>query len=173
AQKRGAKLVVIDPRRTRLAARADVHLPVHPGTDLVVALALIRWLFAKNAADERFLAEHTTRSEELRRRADPWTLEYAAETARVPVTDLKRFARLYAESSPAAIRCGWGLERNRNGGSAVAAILALPAVAGKFGVRGGGGTKSESQAGDFVSPGSPRSPPPDTRAITHDKPGDR
>ena len=149
AQKRGGKLVVVDPRRTRLAARADLHLAIHPGTDLVVALALIRWLFGKGAADERFLSEHTTRSEELRRRCEPWTMERAAETAQVPVRDLKRFASLYAESRPAAIRCGWGVERNRNGGSAVAAILALPAVAGKFGVRGGGYTMSNSKAWDL------------------------
>jgi anaerobic selenocysteine-containing dehydrogenase len=151
AQKRGGKLVVVDPRRTRLAGRADLHLAVHPGTDLVVALALIRWLFGKGYSDEKFLSEHTTRSEELRRRAEPWTLERAAETARVPIGDLKSFARLYAESRPAAIRCGWGVERNRNGGSAVAAILALPAVAGKFGVRGGGYTLSNSKAWDLDS----------------------
>ena len=51
---------------------------------------------------------------------------------------------MYAAASPAVIRCGWGLERNRNGGNAAAAILALPAVAGKFGVRGGGYTLSNS-----------------------------
>jgi anaerobic selenocysteine-containing dehydrogenase len=60
--------------------------------------------------------------------------------------DLARFIDLYASISPAVVRCGWGLERNRNGGSAVAAVLALPAVAGKFGVRGGGYTLSNSAA---------------------------
>ena len=56
----------------------------------------------------------------------------------------RRFAELYAATSPALVRCGWGLERNRNGGSAAAAVLALPAVAGKFGVRGGGFSMSNS-----------------------------
>ena len=70
----------------------------------------------------------------------------AAEVAELDLADLERFAELYASSSPAVIRCGWGLERNRNGGSAVAAVLALPAVAGKFGVRGGGFTMSNSTA---------------------------
>jgi anaerobic selenocysteine-containing dehydrogenase len=149
AQRRGARLVVVDPRRTRLAGRADLHLALHPGTDLVVALALIRWLFANEAADELFLTGHATGAEELRRRAEPWTIERAAAVARVPAGELERFAAIYAESSPAAIRCGWGVERNRNGGSAVAAILALPAVAGKFGVRGGGYTMSNSKAWDL------------------------
>jgi len=149
AQSRGARLVVVDPRRTRLAERADLHLAPHPGTDLVVALAVIRWLFASGRADGAFLAGHATGAEELSRRADPWTFEAAAGVARLPAEQIERFAEIYAESSPAAIRCGWGLERNRNGGSAVAAVLALPAVAGKFGVRGGGYTMSNSKAWDL------------------------
>ncbi len=151
AQRRGAKLVVVDPRRTKLAARADLYLAIQPGADLPVALAVIRWLFENGLSDERFLAEHATGEEELRRRARPWTFEKAAEAARVPAGEIERFARLYAESHPAAIRCGWGLERNRNGGSAVAAVLALPAVAGKFGVRGGGYTMSNWGAWELDS----------------------
>jgi anaerobic selenocysteine-containing dehydrogenase len=149
SRRRGGRLVVIDPRRTRLAEKADLHIAPQPGTDLVIALAVIRWLFAGGHADERFLSRHATDVEELRRRADRWTLEEAARTARVGAADIERLARMYAESSPAAIRCGWGLERNRNGGSAVSAVLALPAVAGKFGVRGGGYTMSNSKAWDL------------------------
>jgi anaerobic selenocysteine-containing dehydrogenase len=146
AQRRGAKLVVVDPRRTALARRADLHLAVKPGTDLPLALAVIRWLFAEGRADLSFLAEHARGGEELARRAEPWTLEHAAEVADVAASSIERFARLYADSSPAVVRCGWGLERNRNGGSAAAAVLALPAVAGKFGLRGGGYTLSNSGA---------------------------
>jgi anaerobic selenocysteine-containing dehydrogenase len=149
ARDRGARLVVVDPRRTRLAERADLHIAPQPGTDLPIALAIIRWLFENGRADDAFLAAHATGAEELRRRAEPWTIERSAQTARVPAGQLEAFARLYADSQPAAIRCGWGLERNRNGGSAVAAVLALPAVAGKFGVRGGGYTLSNSKAWDL------------------------
>ncbi len=144
AQHRGARLVVVDPRRVPLAKKADLHLALRPGTDLPVALAVIRWLFENGKADLDFLSRHATGAEELRRRAEPWTIERAAEVAQVPAADLERLASLYAEASPALVRCGWGLERNRNGGSAVAAVLALPAVAGKFGVRGGGYTLSNS-----------------------------
>ena len=149
AQSRGARLVVVDPRRTRLAERADLHVALRPGTDLSVALAVIRWLFENGRADEGFLAAHTTGADELRRRAQPWTLEAAARASGVPGEEIERLARMYADASPAAIRCGWGLERNRNGGSAVAAVLALPAVAGKFGVRGGGYTMSNTKAWDL------------------------
>lgn len=146
AQRRGARLVVVDPRRTPLAGKADLHLKVRPGGDLSVALAVIRWLFEEGRADLDFLSEHATGAEELRRRALPWTFERAAGAAGVPAAEIEAFARLYAESSPAVIRSGWGYERNRNGGSAVAAVLALPAVAGKFRVRGGGYTMSNSAA---------------------------
>ncbi len=146
AARDGAAVVVIDPRRTPLAKRADIHLAVRPGTDVVVALAIHRFLFENGLADEAFLAEWTHNADELRRRASEWTFERAAAVAEVDADLLERVAELYAETSPAVIRCGWGLERNRNGGNAALAVLALPAVGGKFGVRGGGFSMSSSRA---------------------------
>jgi len=146
AQRRGAKLVVIDPRTTALAKQADLHLPVRPGTDLPVALAVHRYLFEEGYADQRFLAEFTHGADSLRAAARPWTFERAAAEAGIDPTLLQQFAALYAATSPAVVRCGWGQERNRNGGNASLAILALPAVAGKFGVRGGGYAMSNSSA---------------------------
>lgn len=166
AREAGAKLVVIDPRRTPLARRADLHLAPRPGTDLPVALAIVRALFENNHADRAFLAEHTTGADELARRASRWTLEAAAAESGVPATDLARFVELYAAASPAVIRAGWGLERNRNGGSAVAAVLAIPAVAGKLGVRGGGFTMGNGDArwGVAEEHGTAE-PAPKTRAV--------
>ncbi|PYQ10905.1 MAG: hypothetical protein DMH00_09550 [Acidobacteria bacterium] len=161
----GAKLVVVDPRRTPLADRADLHLALRPGTDLPVALSLIRWLFAEGRADLRFLATQATGVEELRRKADPWTFHRAAGIAGIEAAALQTLATLYAETNPAVIRCGWGPERNRNGGSAIAAILALPAVAGKFGVRGGGYTLSNSGAWKLDSLAAAGAAPPTTREI--------
>lgn len=146
AQDSGATLVVVDPRRTRLARRADIHLALRPGTDLPVALSLIRWFFTTGRADRAFLEQHATGVAELEHRAAGWTFERAAAVAGVTAAELEALAERYADASPAVIRCGWGLERNRNGGSAVASVLALPAVAGKFGVRGGGYTMSNSGA---------------------------
>ena len=144
AQARGAKLIVIDPRATQQARAADIHLALKPGTDVAVALAIHRYLFANGLADETFLREHTTGADKLRERAEPWTFEHAATVAGLDAGALEQVARLYAETSPALIRCGWGLERNRNGGNAVMAVLSLPAVGGKFGVRGGGYAMSNS-----------------------------
>ena len=144
AQRAGASLVVVDPRATPIARLADLHLALRPGTDVAVALAVHRHLFENGLADETFLAAHTTGAEQLRERAREWTFERAASVAGVDAAAIAGLASRYAEASPAVIRCGWGLERNRNGGNATAAILALPAVAGKFGVRGGGYTLSNS-----------------------------
>ncbi len=164
AQKRGAALVVIDPRSTALARSADLHLPVKPGTDVVVALAIHRYLFTNGYADEAFLREHTSGADQLRERAEPWTVAKAADVAGVDPATLERIAERYAKSSPALVRCGWGLERNRNGGNAAMAVLALPAVGGKFGVRGGGYSMSNSASWNIERPwiGTPE---PDTRIV--------
>jgi anaerobic selenocysteine-containing dehydrogenase len=151
ARAAGAKLVVIDPRVTPLATKADLHLPVRPGADLPVALAAIHALFERGHADRAFLATHCCEVGELESRASAWTIDTAAREAQIDPALLDRFVELYAASSPAVIRAGWGLERNRNGGSAVAAVIALPAVAGKFGIRGGGYTMSNSDANWTVS----------------------
>src|SRR6185436_10119033 len=146
ARDNGAFVVAIDPRATTVARQADVHLAVRPGTDLVVALAIHRYLFEEGHAAQSFLDEHTRGAEELRAKAQPWTFERAAEVSGVDASVLRQIAERYAKTSPALVKCGWALERNRNGGSAAAAVLALPAVAGKFGVRGGGYTMSNSAA---------------------------
>jgi anaerobic selenocysteine-containing dehydrogenase len=173
AQQRGARLVVVDPRRTRMAERADLHLALRPGTDLPLALAVIRWLFAAGRADGEFLSNHATGAEELSRRAEPWTIERAAEETGVSAEVIERFAAMYADASPAALRCGWGPERNRGGGSATAAILALPAVAGKFGVRGGGYTMSNSAAWKEVDGmAGARAEEPPTRQINMNRLGE-
>jgi anaerobic selenocysteine-containing dehydrogenase len=90
----------------------------------------------------------------------------------VPAEDLERFAHLYAESSPAVLRTGWGFERNRNGGSAVAAALALPAVAGKFGVRGGGFTMNNSASWGLDREAAIREPEPETRLLNMNRLGE-
>src|SRR5262245_23684335 len=150
AQRCGAALVVIDPRTTPLAKLADVHLAIRPGTDLPVALSIHRHLFEEGLADDAFLAQHAHGADRLRDKASEWTFERTAAEADVPIELLRRAAALYAERSPAVVRVGWGQERNRNGGNASLAIMALPAVAGKFGVRGGGYTVSNTHSWGIV-----------------------
>src|ERR1700674_2038411 len=101
AQKRGAKLVVVDPRTTALARASDVHLAVRPGTDVAVALAIHRHLFKSGRADEAFLREQTRGADRLRERAEEWTFQKAAALAGIEAAALERAADVYAESSPA------------------------------------------------------------------------
>ena len=146
AQRNGAALIVIDPRTTALATQADIHLAIRPGTDLPVALSIHRFLFEEGLADRAFLDAHTHHAEKLRAKALPWTFERAAAVAGISAESLEAVARRYAAATPALIRCGWGQERNRNGGNSSLAILSLPAVAGKFAVRGGGYAMSNTAA---------------------------
>jgi anaerobic selenocysteine-containing dehydrogenase len=170
ARNNGARIVVVDPRTTPVAKTADLHLAVRPGTDVAVALAIHRFLFDEGFADTAFLAAHAHGADALRDRAAEWTFERAAEVSGVDPGAIADLARWYAITSPALIRCGWGLERNRNGGNAVLAVLALPAVGGKFGVRGGGYAMSNSTSWN-ISRTWVTEPEPDTRVVNMNRLG--
>ena len=146
AQQNGARLVVVDPRKTPLAKKADLHLQPRPGTDLALALSIHNSFFASGRQSSSFLESYCRGANELKSAAAKWPTARAAEVCGIDIDLIEEFVELYQNLEPAVIRCGWGVERNRNGGSAVAAILALPAVAGKFGVRGGGYTLSNGGA---------------------------
>jgi len=146
ARRRGARIATVDPRRNLGGGLVDQHLQIYPGSDVAVALAMMHHLDRKNLVDRDFLRQHTTGWESLLEYASRYPLERAARLARATESEIARLAESYAESTPAVVRCGWGLERNRNGLAAVAAVLALPAVAGKFGRTGGGYTLSNSKA---------------------------
>ncbi len=144
ARRAGAFVAVIDPRRTPLARSANLHLQLLPGTDVVLALSLVHEFMRRGWADKRFLNEHCNGVDDLAETASTYPPHLAAQICNIDAADILRLAEAYAHASPAVIRCGWGIERNRNGGAAARAILSLPAVAGKFGVRGGGMTMSLS-----------------------------
>jgi anaerobic selenocysteine-containing dehydrogenase len=149
AKKNGAFVAAVDPRRNFSQEEVDLHLPVRPGTDLPVALAMIAHWERQGNLDLEFLQEQAVDLELLLKQARAWSLDQAAAVAGVEADDIERLAQELAARSPAVIRCGWGIERNRNGGQAVAAVLAMPALLGKFGVRGGGYTMSNTGAFRF------------------------
>ena len=138
ARKAGAKVVVVDPKRTKIAEQADLHLAPRPGTDVVVALAVAAQLERQGGIDRAFLARHALGGDELLALARERSLAEAAAVCGVPAEQIVQLATWYRERSPAAICVGNGLERNQNGGAGIRAIFALPALAGKFGVPGGG-----------------------------------
>ena len=146
AKKNGAFIAVVDPKCNFSENEIDLHLPVYPGADLPLALSMINYWRENDLLDLYFLDAHGTGLEPLLEAAAEWPIERAARTADVSPFRLIKLAKAYADAQPALLRCGWGVERNQNGGQAIAAILAMPALLGKFGVPGGGYTLSNSAA---------------------------
>ena len=138
AKRHGAKLVVIDPRKVKVAEQAQLHLPIRPGTDVVLAWALAVELERIGGLDRAFIDEHVLGFEPYMVAAREYSPARAASICGIEIKDIRTLARWYQEASPAVIAWGNGLERNQNGGAGLRAIAALPALAGKFGVAGGG-----------------------------------
>src|SRR5881296_784360 len=138
ARRAGAKLVIVDTRRTKIAEQADLHIALRPGTDVVLAWAVAAELERQGALDRAFIERHVQGFDEYMALARRFTLADAARICGVEARDVRQLADWYRTLSPAVITVGNGLERNRNGGSGIRAVFALPALAGKFGVVGGG-----------------------------------
>jgi len=138
AKKAGAKLVVIDPVRTRTARLADWHIPIRPGTDAALALAMIHVIIKENLVDRDYIDKHTVGYDELAERASIYTPEFAARETGIPVEDIVKLAREYATTPPAVVRIGVAVERHAGGGQTVRAIACLPGLIGAWKHVGGG-----------------------------------
>jgi anaerobic selenocysteine-containing dehydrogenase len=138
AKRRGGKLVVVDPRRTKIAEQADLHLAIRPGTDVLLAWAVTAELERRGGLDRAFIAQHVLGFEEYMARVRQVTVADAAARCGVPEAQIRQLAEWFHTLAPVAINVGNGLERNQNGGSGIRAVFALPALAGKLGVPGGG-----------------------------------
>ncbi len=138
AQKAGAYVVVVDPRRTLTARSADQHIQPRPATDGALALGLMHVIFAENLHDEPWLEAHSVGWRELRERAAAYPPERVAEITGVPAETIVALARRYATTKPALLKTADGVQRHGNGGQTFRAICSLPAIVGQLGVRGGG-----------------------------------
>lgn len=156
ARRNGASLVVIDPYRTRTAALADEHLALRPGTDGLLALAIMHVLFRDGYEDADYLRECTHGADELRAfalRPEHAPARAAAITG-VPAETIERLATAYGRAGrdgrrPAAIRLNYGIQRSENGGTAARAVAMLPLITGSWKQRGGGLQLSTSGAFPF------------------------
>ena len=157
ARRNGARLVVIDPYRTRTAALADEHLQINPGTDGLLALAMMHVIFRDGYEDRAYMAECTRGGDELR--AHALKAEHAPERAAgitgIAAETIERLAREYAmagrQEKPAVIRLNYGVQRSQNGGTAARAVCMLPLITGSWKQRGGGLLLSMSGAFRFNS----------------------
>jgi anaerobic selenocysteine-containing dehydrogenase len=138
AQKNGAKVVVIDPYRSRTAKEADWHIAPRVGTDGALAMAMVHTLIEENLIDKDYVKLHTVGFDELKQRAQTWTAEKAAEVTGINAEDIRDLARQYASTKSAAIRVGVGLERHHGGGQAIRAVCCLPSLTGAWREVGGG-----------------------------------
>lgn len=146
ARRNGAKLVVIDPYRTKTARLANWHIAVRPGTDAALALGLMHILIRDGLYDTDYVTLHTHGFEQLRERVAEYTPERVAEWTGVEVAEIERLAHEYGTAKPAAIRLNYGIQRSENGGAAVRAVAMLPALTGAWKQRGGGLQLSTSGA---------------------------
>ena len=146
ARRKGAKLVVIDPYRTRTAALADEHLVINPGTDSALALGMMHVILSMGLEDREYVARCTTGFDELRAHAlrSEYSLEKVAAATGISAEVIVRLARAYATAGragakgPAAIRLNYGIQRSEFGGAATRAVCMLPLLTGAWKYKGGG-----------------------------------
>jgi anaerobic selenocysteine-containing dehydrogenase len=146
ARRNGARLIVIDPYRTRTAALADWHIAIRPGTDGALALGMMHVILNEGLEDRLFIDEMTHGFGQLSDRAREYTPERVAAWTGMTAAEVEQLAREYATTRPAALRLNYGVQRAENGGNAVRVIAMLPALTGAWNYRGGGGVLSTSGA---------------------------
>lgn len=165
-KKNGAKLVVVDPYRSRTAAYADLHLRPHVGTDGALALAVGHVIIRDGLHDPDYVQAHTSDFDAYGEAVEPWTPERAGAETGLGAAEIVEFAHLYATRRPAAIKVGVGMQRSSGAGSALRAIQCLPAITGQWRWPAGGLTGAVS-IGQVNLPALTRPDlvPPGTRTV--------
>lgn len=176
AKANGATTICIDPLRTRTAVACDEHIPIRPGTDAALALAIAHVLFRDGLDDRGYLESMTVGWDGLRERvlAD-YSPERVAPICRIPVDTIEHLARRYGTTRPTFIRVNYGLQRHAGGGSAVRAISILPAITGAWDDAGGGvllSTSGTFSAIDYAYLQRPDFTPAGTRTINMSRLGE-
>jgi len=146
ARRKGAKLVVIDPYRTRTAKCADWYLPINPGTDAALALGMMHVIINEGLHDADYVARYTSGFEQLREKVQAYPPDLVSNWTGIAAGDIVKLAREYATTPPAVIRLNYGVQRAENGGMATRAITMLPCITGAWQHVGGGLQLSTSGA---------------------------
>jgi anaerobic selenocysteine-containing dehydrogenase len=144
ARRNGARLIVIDPYRTRTATLADWHIAIRPGTDVALALGMMHVILKEGLEDREYIDRMTHGFAALAERVREYTPERVAAWTGMTAAEVELLAREYATTKPAAIRMNYGVQRTENGGTAARTIAMLPALTGAWKHRGGGGQLSTS-----------------------------
>ena len=138
AKRNGAKLVVIDPVKTRTAREADWHIAIRPGTDAALALGMMNVIITEGLFDRDYVERYTVGFEELQEHVRAYSPDHVAGITGVPAESIRTLAREYAAGQPSVIRIGVAIERHAGGGQTVRAVACLPALVGAWRRIGGG-----------------------------------
>jgi anaerobic selenocysteine-containing dehydrogenase len=138
ARERGARIIAIDPIRTRTAAQCDEWVPIRPGTDAALALGMMHVLFARGLEDRDYLERYTLGHDALRERVAEWTPARTSEVTGLSEERIVALGEQYGRARAAFIRVNYGLQRHAGGGMAVRNIACLPAITGHWRRPGGG-----------------------------------
>lgn len=134
---RGAKLIVVDPRMTRMASRADIWLQLRPGTDTALALGMANVIVSEGLYDKEFITNHVHGWEPFVERVKEYPLERVERITNVPAEKIAAAARLYATTKPAGIQWGVAIEQQVNCADNDRVLMALMAITGNIDVPGG------------------------------------
>jgi len=138
ARRQGAKLVVIDPYRTRTAKCADWYLPINPGTDAALALGLMHVIINESLFDADYVSRYTVGFDDLKARVQEYPPEMVAKWTGISADGIRKLAREYATERPSVIRVNYGIQRSDRGGMAMRAVTMLPCLIGSWKELGGG-----------------------------------
>lgn len=137
AMKRGAKLIVIDPRRTESASRADVWMQLRPSTDLAVLMGMVNVMIEEKLYDKDFVDRWCYGFDDLKERAKEFTPEKVEKISEVPAETIRQAARIYAANRPGAMVEGMGIEELTSNAEVIHARWILAALAGNLDIEGG------------------------------------
>jgi anaerobic selenocysteine-containing dehydrogenase len=145
----GAKLVVVDPRRTETAERADLFIQPRPGTDGALALAVAHLLIDADHVDHPFVERHVLGFPQFAESVRDFTPSAAAGVTQVPAEQIRRLAEYLGTIRPATISPGFGMQRYTNSGQTMRALLALLVITGNIGKPGAGWVYANLQSHVF------------------------
>src|SRR5262245_41719120 len=155
ARKRGARIVTIDPYQSPTASRSDWWIPIRPGTDAALALALMHIVYREGWQDDAYLNDYCLGADLLKQRVlSEYSPQRVSTITGIPVTDIERLAKEMFQSrrergGPYFIRLNYGLQRHRGGGMAARTFTCIPAVTGEWRYPGGGAFLSTSKLYPF------------------------
>jgi anaerobic selenocysteine-containing dehydrogenase len=145
----GAKLIVVDPRRTESSERAELLIQPRPGSDGAVALAIAHFLIKNDLIDQEFIASYVKGFTEFANAVADFTPDRAAKISDVPARHIERLAEYIGTIKPATINAGYGMQRYTNSGQTMRAIIALLAITGNIGKPGAGWIYANLQSAVF------------------------